>query len=639
MADLTQLVPPKDLSEADRQTVFSHFFHRLASFRNTALLYSDLEEHSSSLNPRLKASRRELFDQEIQTWAEKLLEHTWIVCGEPGGGKCPQLGPYNDVSTEHLPPLPSPEILTRILNTVLFLSIATSVGYSARTRTFLSTFGTLDEQLIVSALRNPDKAIAETQKQTEQAKADHAKVGRTLRMVGMGLGAIAGGVLVGVTGGLAAPLVGAGVSTVLGLLGIGGTAVGLLASGLAGSSVICGALFGAYGARSTANMVQRHTREIRDLAIVPVRKQSDQETLAVRLGVSGWLSSRDDVVIPWKVFGGDDTFALQWEVELLQSLSNSLGALVKANAMRYIKMEVIRRTVFTSLMSSLAPIALLNIGQIIDNDWMNATQLAIKAGAVLGDLLSKRVFGNRPLTLTGYSLGSLVIFEALKYLAKLPPSETAHLIQDVYVFGTPAPTDVAMWASIRRLVSGRIVNGYAEDDYVLAVLSRLSHVKWAVAGLQPVEAAGVENMLCKDVDGHTKWRSLIGRSLQQCDAPGIIDQLVAEQVKEAATGPQSPEVEMTQEEVAQVVKTGARSDAPNVLFDAGSDDDDAPIDLLDARSPSEVQSDPLAAQIDPRPLVGAQSDPRVGGEREPREEPRGGHSDPLGAHKDPLGVW
>lgn len=128
----------------------------------------------------------------------------------------------------------------------------------------------------------------------------------------MGLGAIAGGVLIGVTGGLAAPLVGAGVTTLLGWLGVGGTAVGLLASGLAGSSVVCGALFGAYGARSTANMVERHTREVRDLAIVPIRDIKGDETLGVRLCVSGWLASPEDVTAPWTVYGGDDTYALQW---------------------------------------------------------------------------------------------------------------------------------------------------------------------------------------------------------------------------------------------------------------------------------------------------------------------------------------
>lgn len=132
-------------------------------------------------------------------------------------------------------------------------------------------------------------------------------------MIGMGLGAIAGGVLIGVTGGLAAPLIGAGVTTILGWVGLGGTAAGLFASGLAGSSIICGALFGAYGAQSVSGMVERHTREIRDLAVVPVGDHGENDTLAVRLCVSGWLEDNRDVVRPWEVLkDGGDTFALQW---------------------------------------------------------------------------------------------------------------------------------------------------------------------------------------------------------------------------------------------------------------------------------------------------------------------------------------
>lgn len=60
-------------------------------------------------------------------------------------------------------------------------------------------------------------------------------------------------------------------------------------------------------------VVARHTREIRDLDIVPlVNMTKKEETLAVRLCVSGWLSDRNDVTAPWTVFGGDDTYALQW---------------------------------------------------------------------------------------------------------------------------------------------------------------------------------------------------------------------------------------------------------------------------------------------------------------------------------------
>ena len=134
--------------------------------------------------------------------------------------------------------------------------------------------------------------------------------GEALHTAGNAACAVGGGVLVGVTGGLAAPLVGSGVVTALGWLGVGGTAAATLAGGLAGSSVVCGALFGAYGSRKSAQMVGRYTKEVHDLSIVPVHEPT--ETLAVRLCVSGWLDTPEDVTEPWKVFSGEDTFALQW---------------------------------------------------------------------------------------------------------------------------------------------------------------------------------------------------------------------------------------------------------------------------------------------------------------------------------------
>jgi hypothetical protein len=252
------------------------------------------------------------------------------------------------------------------MNTILLLQITSSKEYSARTRAFLSSFGPLDEQAIVTTLKHPDDVLKEAQKRAEQSKKEHADKGKILRMVGLGLGAVAGGVLVGVTGGLAAPLVGGAVATIFGWIGIGGTAAGLIATGLASSSVVCGALFGAYGANYSASMVRRHTREVRDLDIVPVRQRERgaEETLAVRLCVSGWLKLEEDVTAPWTVFEGSDTLALQWEVEALKDLSNALFTLSKSAAVKYLRAEILSRTVLASLMTALAPTALLNIGRI-----------------------------------------------------------------------------------------------------------------------------------------------------------------------------------------------------------------------------------------------------------------------------------
>ncbi|THU87250.1 DUF726-domain-containing protein [Dendrothele bispora CBS 962.96] len=558
---LAEVTPPAQLTKSDTRNVFEQLFRRLAAHRNTAELYALTEYNLSSLPEPKKAKRKEEFVRDLNKWAQDLLKTAWMVCGD-AQEECPILDELADTSIGDLPPLPSAHDLSRLINTILFIHITENKQYSARTRTFLSTaflvsgvYVALNEEAVVNVLKHPDQAIEEVQRQAQNTRESHANRGKTLRMVGMGVGAVLGGVLVGVTGGLAAPLVGATVTTVLGWLGVGGTAAGLLAGGLASSSAVCGALFGVYGAKTTADMVQRHTREIRDLAIVPVRTDENEETLGVRLCVSGWLKTPEDVTLPWTVFGGDDTFALQWEVKALQDLSTALYALITSHTMKYIRAEIIRRTVFASLMFALAPITLLKIGEIIDNPWMNTKALAVKAGAVLGDLLAKRAFGNRPITLTGYSLGGLVILEALKHLASLPPSETAHMIQDVYLFGCPGSTDPNIWTSIRRLVTGRIVNGYSNDDYVLAILSRASQASWKIAGLHPVEVQGVENILFSDVDGHLKWRGLVGKCLRDVGAPGVNEEYVETQLHDIALADKR-ELDMSTQEADEILAKG-----------------------------------------------------------------------------------
>lgn len=162
---------------------------------------------------------------------------------------------------------------------------------------------------------------------------------------------------------------------------------------------------------------------------------------------------------------------------------------------------------------------------------MTARSLAIKTGKALGILLAERVLGTRPVTLVGYSLGSLVIFEALQHLASLPPSQTLGLVHDVFLFGSPVPADPAPWAAARRVAAGRVVNGYGTNDYVLAVLARVSGANWGVAGLRPVDVAGVEDMACDGVDGHLKWRGMVGAALEQCGAPGVNSEEVRTQLE------------------------------------------------------------------------------------------------------------
>lgn len=327
MSDLSQVTPPKELTEADRLVIFEHVFRRLAAHRNTARFYAGAEYGLSARPQQEKARMKEQFLVELNSWAQELVNHVWIACQEPGGGKSfypsninwimtehagsvPRLSPFSDTSVAGLPPLPDEALVKKVLSTVLLLQITGRKNYSARTRAFLFSIVAPDETAVEGTLKDPKKALEEAEKKTKGATKEASEQSKTLRRLGIGLGAVAGGVLIGVTGGLAAPLVGAGMSTVLGWLGVGGTAAGLLATGLASSSVVCGALFGYYGSLRMAQTMSRYLREVNDLAIVPVRKPRD--TLAVRLCISGWLESPGDVIAPWTVFDGDDTFALRW---------------------------------------------------------------------------------------------------------------------------------------------------------------------------------------------------------------------------------------------------------------------------------------------------------------------------------------
>merc|ERR1712093_396358 len=153
------------------------------------------------------------------------------------------------------------------------------------------------------------------------------------------------------------------------------------------------------------------------------------------------------------------------------------------------KKEIISRTIFASLMTALWPIGLLKISKIVDNPFSVAKNRADKAGLVLADALINKAQGERPVTLIGYSLGARLIYSCLMSLAE---RRAFGLVESAVLIGAPAPSDAAVWRSMRSVVSGRLVNVYSENDYILAFLYRTSSIQYGVAGLQ--EAQDVEEV-------------------------------------------------------------------------------------------------------------------------------------------------
>ncbi|KAK7538647.1 uncharacterized protein J3D65DRAFT_622673 [Phyllosticta citribraziliensis] len=370
----------------------------------------------------------------------------------------------------------------------------------------------------------------------------------------VGIATVAGAALIGVTGGLAAPLLAAGVGTVVGGLGLGATAVGGLLGGLAGSSVLVGGLFGAYGGRITGKMMDRYAQEVTDFRFLPVREAREEENpyerqrrlrgllqstptdgghrLRVAIAVSGWLSDTNDIVRPWTVLAPSlETFALRWEVQALLRLGQSLSDVLKSAAWNYAKYEIVKRTVLGSLAAGLWPLMLLRVAKIVDNPFSVARSRSDKAGAVLADALINKAQGERPVTLIGYSLGARVIFAALQSLAQ---RKAFGLVESVVMMGSPTPSDAAAWRKIRAVVAGRVVNVYSESDHILGFLYRTSSIQLGVAGLQPVRGVnGIENVdVSSLIDGHTKYRFLTGAILKQIGMQELDDAEIARQESE-----------------------------------------------------------------------------------------------------------
>jgi len=357
---------------------------------------------------------------------------------------------------------------------------------------------------------------AEDERKKREAANDHSRKWK------VGLASVAGAAIIGITGGLAAPLIAAGVGAALGGLGLEATVAATYLGSLASSTMVVGGLFGAYGGRMTGKMMDKYAKEVEDFGFVPVRKfhrprkiEKEYRRLRVAVGISGWLEDKEEVIKPWRVlYPSIEAFALKWEVEALLKLGNSLSSLLKSTAWSYAKKEIIRRTIFAALKEAMWPLYLIKAARIIDNPFSVAKTRADKAGRLLADALINKAQGERPVTLIGFSLGARVIHSCLTTLAE---RKAFGLVESAVLLGAPISAHSAEWRQMRSVVAGRLVNVYSEHDYILAFLYRASALQFGVAGLQKADfVRGVENIDVSDlIDGHLRYRYLTGSILRR----------------------------------------------------------------------------------------------------------------------------
>lgn len=429
----------------------------------------------------------------------------------------------------------------------LLLQVLLEGDYSAYDRVLLChVCASLD--LPISVLAREEAAVAETlvgsqakmnADVVEQTKKrEEAKSGRYWKV---GLASVAGAAVIGITGGLAAPVVAGAIGGIMGGIGMGGVASFLCIFWMNGALV--GTLFGAYGAKLGGEAVYAYTKDIEDFEFLCVNTDSNnQETIAsegtasteakfierprprlrLTVGINGLITGNDDIASPFNIISPEtEIHALQYEPKTLIILGKMLKSLVSTAAWQAIRGEILRRTVLVSLSAALWPVWMIgSAASQLDNPFARARNRSDKTGSALSDALAARIQGRRPVTLIGISLGARVVAQCLKELAD---KRLFDVVEDVILIGSPIPSDDAFWATMRTVVSGKLVNVFSSQDMVLAFLYRASSIQFGVAGLQSIDGVpGVENVdLSEEFDSHLKYPGQLNKILTRCGLEGI----------------------------------------------------------------------------------------------------------------------
>ncbi|KAK0633405.1 hypothetical protein B0T14DRAFT_414826 [Immersiella caudata] len=368
------------------------------------------------------------------------------------------------------------------------------------------------EKKVTDALEMQQQAEKENWNEEEHMET-RRKMDLKRRYIVMGLATVGGGLVIGLSAGLLAPLIGAGLAAGFTTIGVGGT--GTFLAGAGGAAIITSSA-ATSGSIIGVRAANRRTGSVKTFEYRPLH---NNKRVNLIITISGWMTGKvDDVRLPYStvdpVMG--DLYSVLWEPEMLTSMGDTINILA-TEALTQGLQQVLGSTVLVALMSALQlPVVLTKLSYLIDNPWTVSLDRATMAGKILADSLIDRNLGTRPVTLVGYSLGSRVIFSCLQELSK---KGAYGLIQNVYLFGSPVVVKQDEYLRARVVVPGRFVNAYNRNDWILGYLFRLTNGGIRrVAGLAPIEdVPGLENMdVSEFVNGHMDYRRAMPRLLREC---------------------------------------------------------------------------------------------------------------------------
>ncbi|MBW0488873.1 hypothetical protein O181_028588 [Austropuccinia psidii MF-1] len=347
----------------------------------------------------------------------------------------------------------------------------------------------------------------------------------SLRYLGTGAGFILGGLAIGLTGGLAAPLIGPA------LVGLSGGALGFLAT--SGGTVLIGTLFGIAGGGLTGYRAQRRLQGIQEFSFErlpfnghePDSQLPHIPSLHATVVCSGFLLSQNEYKDPWistfyNTIDKRDVYAIKLETDALFAAGKNLESYLRNTLIEHGAKEIIKHTVLASIYTAiLLPASIYKAATTaLDNEYQRVRDKCEKGGILLADMIEQKAHGSRPLTLIGSSMGAITIFHAIMELSRRNIND---IIDQVIFISSPMSPTLEEWSTIRQTVSRRVVNVFSKNDWVLAILARLhgllsSRMSLKVAGLMELGIDDIESIDVSDlVHGHLELNSKMSDILER----------------------------------------------------------------------------------------------------------------------------
>lgn len=215
----------------------------------------------------------------------------------------------------------------------LFLLLVADSIYDSRSRELFQVVGkylSVDwleisrfEKRVTDALEMQEEANKENWNEDDHMETRRKRALRK-RLAFMGLATVGGGLVIGLSAGLLAPMIGVGLAAGFSTIGVGGTSAFLAGAG--GTAVITSigvTTGGTVGVRA----MNRRTGAVKTFEYRPLHNNKRTNLI---ITLAGWMSGKaDDVRLPYStvdpVMG--DIYSVLWEPEMLRSMGDTINIL------------------------------------------------------------------------------------------------------------------------------------------------------------------------------------------------------------------------------------------------------------------------------------------------------------------------